>query len=143
MWQHNNSDGNNIRSDQTAPQLSAIPESITVECDGIPTTGIVSATDNCDADVAVLFEEIEQAGNCSDAYTIIRSWTATDNCGNETVGTQSISVMDNTAPVLDQDAKDLTVECDGSGNTADLNTCLLYTSPSPRDLSTSRMPSSA
>ena len=25
----------------------------------------------------------------------------------------------------------------------DLNTCLLYTSPSPRDLSTSRMPSSA
>ena len=26
---------------------------------------------------------------------------------------------------------------------ADYNTCLLYTSPSPRDLSTSRMPSSA
>ena len=26
---------------------------------------------------------------------------------------------------------------------ADSNTCLLYTSPSPRDLSTSRMPSSA
>ena len=26
---------------------------------------------------------------------------------------------------------------------ADLSTCLLYTSPSPRDLSTSRMPSSA
>ena len=29
------------------------------------------------------------------------------------------------------------------GVTAILNTCLLYTSPSPRDLSTSRMPSSA
>ena len=28
-------------------------------------------------------------------------------------------------------------------NIADLFTCLLYTSPSPRDLSTSRMPSSA
>ena len=27
--------------------------------------------------------------------------------------------------------------------TANYNTCLLYTSPSPRDLSTSRMPSSA
>ena len=26
---------------------------------------------------------------------------------------------------------------------ADFNSCLLYTSPSPRDLSTSRMPSSA
>ena len=28
-------------------------------------------------------------------------------------------------------------------STEGLNTCLLYTSPSPRDLSTSRMPSSA
>ena len=38
---------------------------------------------------------------------------------------------------------------DNSGNTAagggdeTIGTCLLYTSPSPRDLSTSRMPSSA
>ena len=31
----------------------------------------------------------------------------------------------------------------GAWRTRDLNTCLLYTSPSPRDLSTSRMPSSA
>ena len=29
------------------------------------------------------------------------------------------------------------------GNHVSVNTCLLYTSPSPRDLSTSRMPSSA
>ena len=31
----------------------------------------------------------------------------------------------------------------GIGSTVDARTCLLYTSPSPRDLSTSRMPSSA
>ena len=31
----------------------------------------------------------------------------------------------------------------GTENCADFFTCLLYTSPSPRDLSTSRMPSSA
>ena len=30
-----------------------------------------------------------------------------------------------------------------AGNLANLKDCLLYTSPSPRDLSTSRMPSSA
>ena len=29
------------------------------------------------------------------------------------------------------------------GKMAEITTCLLYTSPSPRDLSTSRMPSSA
>ena len=32
---------------------------------------------------------------------------------------------------------------DHNPNQLDLNNCLLYTSPSPRDLSTSRMPSSA
>ena len=31
----------------------------------------------------------------------------------------------------------------GEATTQDLKACLLYTSPSPRDLSTSRMPSSA
>ena len=43
---------------------------------------------------------------------------------------------------------DVTVTLTGAGEdgilgTADDTTCLLYTSPSPRDLSTSRMPSSA
>ena len=32
---------------------------------------------------------------------------------------------------------------EGRDLTSAINTCLLYTSPSPRDLSTSRMPSSA
>ena len=31
----------------------------------------------------------------------------------------------------------------GTNNASLINSCLLYTSPSPRDLSTSRMPSSA
>ena len=36
------------------------------------------------------------------------------------------------------------IEVTGSRlNQTDIETCLLYTSPSPRDLSTSRMPSSA
>ena len=34
-------------------------------------------------------------------------------------------------------------DCDRDGNQLDAVGCLLYTSPSPRDLSTSRMPSSA
>ena len=40
---------------------------------------------------------------------------------------------------------DLTVEVSqyGEGDEVQLDSCLLYTSPSPRDLSTSRMPSSA
>ena len=41
---------------------------------------------------------------------------------------------------------DFNVPLDADGSVTDetrINACLLYTSPSPRDLSTSRMPSSA
>ncbi|MEZ5055549.1 MAG: hypothetical protein R2879_00785 [Saprospiraceae bacterium] len=31
---------------------------------------------------------------------IIRTWTATDNCGNSTTRTQSLSIQDIVAPVL-------------------------------------------
>ena len=39
--------------------------------------------------------------------------------------------------------KNLILKLEPSTNTDIINPCLLYTSPSPRDLSTSRMPSSA
>ena len=43
-----------------------------------------------------------------------------------------------------EDASDLDLEEFGGGSSAgQFEDCLLYTSPSPRDLSTSRMPSSA
>ena len=42
-------------------------------------------------------------------------------------------------PKIEVDAEQVSAVLDKN----DLNTCLLYTSPSPRDLSTSRMPSSA
>ena len=38
---------------------------------------------------------------------------------------------------------DLLITAGGTGKAVNLKNCLLYTSPSPRDLSTSRMPSSA
>ena len=40
-------------------------------------------------------------------------------------------------------AKQTYHDCMAQLNHSDSNDCLLYTSPSPRDLSTSRMPSSA
>ena len=72
--------------DNTAPVLSDVPADITVECDEVPTSSgadAVSVTDNCDTDVDVTFEETqENSVDCENAFTIIRTWTATDNCGN-------------------------------------------------------------
>jgi hypothetical protein len=92
----------------------AMPADIVVECDAVPAAfAPVTASDNCDDVVEVEYNEARTDGNCPDNYTLTRTWTATDNCGNETVHTQVITVQDTTDPVWDQSMPgDLTVECD-------------------------------
>ena len=59
------------------------PVDVTVECDAVPAPATPSATDNCDADVTVVYNgQVRQDGNCADNSTLTRTWTATDNCGN-------------------------------------------------------------
>jgi len=52
------------------------------------------------------------------------SFTATDNCGNTVTTNASFAVIDITNPQVDIEATPLTVECDGSGNTLELNNWL-------------------
>ena len=59
--------------------------------------------------------------------------------GDDVTGTISIEAA---GSVIDGNG-DSTVDTNGDGLADGANFCLLYTSPSPRDLSTSRMPSSA
>ncbi|MFC2173781.1 hypothetical protein ACFLU6_14310, partial [Acidobacteriota bacterium] len=86
--------------DTTAPILSGVPSNVTVECDSVPTPARPTATDNCDANVNIVLNEVRTDGPCVDTYTLTRTWTATDNCSNSTLGTQVISVQDTTAPIL-------------------------------------------
>ena len=57
---------------------------------------------------------------CTDQnYTITRTWTASDNCGNASSQTQTITVQDTTAPVITYCPASATVECElGSDYTA-------------------------
>ena len=99
--------------DSTDPVLANVPADETVECTDIPAEATnVTATDNCDDNVDVEFAEERTDGDCSDSYTLIRTWTATDNCGNTTLGIQTIIVQDNTDPVLANIPADVTAECD-------------------------------
>ena len=87
-------------SDQTSPALSGVPASTTVECDSVPAVDTVSAVDNCDSNPMIFFSETRTDGSCPNNYTLTRTWTATDSCGNSTDESQVITVQDTTSPVI-------------------------------------------
>ena len=82
-----------------------------------------TATDNCDDDVDIVITHTdgESTSLCDGQYSFTRTFTATatDDCDNVTAVScdQLITVEDNTAPTIDTLAMDMTVECDGAGNT--------------------------
>src|SRR5690606_27589503 len=56
-----------------------------------------------------------------DTLEIVRTWTATDECGNETIHTQTIYVEDTTAPTFNEALpSDIIVECDAIPTAATL-----------------------
>ena len=94
--------------DQTPPVLSGIPADVTVDCGDIPAPALVTATDNCDDNPIVTMNDVQTNG-CP--YTIFRTWTATDVCGNSSSATQRIRVEDNEPPAFDHLPADVTVSC--------------------------------
>ena len=87
-------------SDETAPKLVGVPANLTVSCDGTLPTDLPTATDNCDAEVSVTEASEIIPGACKGAYVLIRTWTATDNCGNTATASQRVEVGDKSAPVF-------------------------------------------
>ncbi|WP_340114584.1 HYR-like domain-containing protein, partial [Maribellus mangrovi] len=88
-------------SDRMDPEFISTPQTtLTITCDeGVPTPPEITATDNCDSDVEVIYEEL--TNSVSDGCgQIVRRWTAVDDCGNDVSFTQTITVEDNTLPVL-------------------------------------------
>jgi gliding motility-associated-like protein len=87
--------------DNEAPTFTNVPSGVTVSCGGVvPTAVQPSIIDNCDAAPHLTFNETRQAGACAGSYTITRTWTATDQCGNTRTATQVILAKDTTRPIL-------------------------------------------
>ena len=90
-WWDKGSDGNIV--------VQALQNTLTAECDAVPVAPVLTATDNCES-VTVNYAETSAAGSCPSNYTLTRTWTAPDACGNSTSLTQTITVADNTPPVI-------------------------------------------
>ena len=102
-------------SDQTAPEfVEALPTDAEVSCDAVPSAAVLTAADACDALPAVAFTEtLSDDDDCASNYTLLRTWTATDNCGNSSTHQQTLIVVDETAPAWTSSLPlDTTVSCE-------------------------------
>jgi hypothetical protein len=108
-------------NDDTAPAITSIPGDVTVECaSAVPAAndGAVVATDNCGGAPIISHSDQTITGTCANKFTIKRTYTATDVCGNSSSLTQTITINDDTAPVITSIPGDTTVSCAGSVPTA-------------------------
>ena len=88
--------------DNTAPIFtSELPQNISVSCDAIPNPANMSGSDNCGEVTITVLDTIDrEVSECEGEYIINRTWTITDRCNNSSSYTQTITVFDNTPPIL-------------------------------------------
>jgi hypothetical protein len=101
-----------IVTDLVAPVISGVPAAQAVSCDAvIPAFAVASVSDNCDLSPSLTFVDATIPGLCPQSYTLTRTWTATDACGNVSVAVQTINVSDATAPVISALPAPSTINC--------------------------------
>src|SRR5206468_9788940 len=66
----------------------------------------------CDPSPSVTYSQVRTNGSCPDNYTLTRTWTAHDRCGNTSNQSQVITVSDTTNPALQGVPADAAASCD-------------------------------
>jgi hypothetical protein len=111
-WKYTDASGNSTAQDQTVivkdtqkPVLAGVPANATVSCSAVPLPANVTATDNCDGAIAVVFttsntQNVNPNAVAHYSYTITRTWTATDAVGNSISASQILTVRDQTNPAI-------------------------------------------
>src|SRR5438067_3696403 len=86
----------------TPPVIAAAPGPVTVQCaSAVPVAGTLPATDTCGGTLTATASDGLPVGSVPCNYTITRTWTVSDACGNAAVPvTQVITVQNTTPPVI-------------------------------------------
>ena len=79
------------------------------------TGDVTDEADNCDVTLNATFTDVVAAGSCEGELIITRKWTLTDDCGNNTIHNQTITVTDHTPPTFTAPA-DITIYKDAQCN---------------------------
>lgn len=83
--------------DNRPPTFSYVPEDIVTDCRNIPEPEQAWAFDVCSS-VEIDFKQERLPSDCAGESIILRTWTATDGCGNQSFAQQRIEVVDHNPP---------------------------------------------
>jgi len=99
--------------DTTKPILVGVPTFTTAECSSVPEPCTVTAHDNCDdALAAVTYEQTTGSTVTACSTELIRTWSVGDDSGNSVTQSQTITVIDQTPPVISGVPDDITIGCE-------------------------------
>ncbi len=95
--------------DNVPPQFLSPPKDTILLCHNLLPASVPDIFDGCSRELDIVFEEISsQSSDTSSCsffnYTIKRSWTVTDYCGNQTLHVQNIEVTDTIPPQVVYDS---------------------------------------
>jgi len=111
--------GNQVTDESTLKVLPLVPEvysgsdDITVQCGMTLPDCEPDYDDPCDYGVELIYTETPTPGTCKDEYTVLRTWTTTNVCGQTDSATQMVTVEDQEVPKFTtHPPKQRTVSCD-------------------------------
>jgi len=83
------------------PSFTIFPADTTVNCDAVPLASsvIITGSDNCTTNPIINYiGEVGTPNSCG--YTLVRTWSITDDCGNTTTTSQTLTVLPASIPVV-------------------------------------------
>lgn len=99
-------------NDDIAPVAPAAPADLVLACAAdVPPPVDLTATDNCGGNITVSPTTQIIPGACANDFVMVRTWTFSDVCGNTSSVSQTISVLDDVAPVAPAPPADLILQC--------------------------------
>src|SRR5205823_6144962 len=97
--------------DSSAPTVTSCPADATIECPATPVFGTPVFSDTCDTNLTVTFVDASLGVSGNEVSKTQRTWTATDAHTNSVTCSQTITVIDSTAPTVTSCPADATIEC--------------------------------
>lgn len=97
--------------DTTPPVFDHVPTDSTLSCEASFPTDDIVVFDACDSQLDIELIETLTPGNCASEYSLTKTWIATDDCGNSIAASQTLTIVDETAPQIMGVPTDETIRC--------------------------------